>query len=730
MYRLDEKDNFWEMGDTGPCGPCSEIHFDLRPDPNEAVTGEVLDTDRFVELWNLVFIQFNRTADGTFAPLPAKHVDTGMGFERLVAVLQEKDSNYDTDLFTPIIQHIETLTGQKYMRDEQGTPHRVVADHIRCLSFAVADGVMPSNEGRGYVIRSILRRAVRYGKLLGMDTPFMHQLVDTVAAEMGNAYPELRTRQELIQKIIFSEEERFHRTLDQGLNMLDTTIAELREGNATVIPGERAFELHDTFGFPLGLTQVIARENDLTVDEEAFEQAMEEQRERGRASWKSAGNASDEVYASIRQELGGTQFLGYTTYSAHSSVLALVQNGERVSVADEGDSVSIVLERTPFYGEAGGQVGDTGTLSANGVVVEIQSSKKPVPELIVHEGKVVKGSLSVEDTVWAEVDRPRRQDIAISHTATHILHSALRAVLGDHVVQAGSLVEPGRLRFDFSHYQAATSKELAEIEQLVNQRVRENAAIQTEVMDLQAAQDKGALAFFGEKYGEEVRVVQTGDFSIELCGGTHLGATGEIGLIKITSESSIAAGVRRIEALTGEAAYEQIAQDEATLRGLAELLKAPAADVLNRVEKLMQDGRELEVQLRELQSKLAVNQAADLVQTAVDVDGFPVLATLVGNMDRASLRNLLYDLKQRLGTGVVFLASIQEDEASFVAGVTPDLVKERKLRAGDIMKAVAAFADGRGGGRPEMAQGGSKSPDKVQAALDSVPVIVREQMQE
>ncbi|MFQ6040424.1 MAG: alanine--tRNA ligase [Candidatus Poribacteria bacterium] len=742
VLRFDEKDNFWEVGDTGPCGPCSEISIDLGPDAcdskDHTCAVNVEGCSRFVELWNLVFIQYDRDETGALHPLPKKHVDTGLGFERVVAVLQDKSSNYDTDLFTPIIDVIADMSGHDYYGDERGTPHRVVADHTRCLTFAIGDGVMPSNEGRGYVIRRILRRAVLYGKKIGMDEPFIHQLVDIVVDLMGEAYPDILQRQELVKRIILSEEERFLKTLDRGLEILDNSLAQLKAANesrkpkasvseANTLPGRQAFELYDTYGFPLDLTQIVATEQGFTVDEAGFEEAMAEQRERGRASWQAAGGPGEEVYADVYQEHGATEFLGYECTNAEAEVLAIVKNGELLSTAVEGDEVDVILNRTPFYGESGGQVGDTGTISTADVTLQVTDTVKPIPELIVHKCKVIKGALSPNDIVKAEVDIKRRKAIAISHTATHILHNALRTVLGKHVAQSGSLVEPGRLRFDFSHYEAVSKEQLRQVEDLVNKRIRDCEPVTVERMSLQEAKDKGAIAFFGEKYGDSVNVVQMGDFSMELCGGTHLKSTGEIGLVKILSESSIAAGVRRIEALTGEAAYQYQQESEEILSELGSLLKVGSGQrrlLIDRVQKLLQDNRDLERQIEQFRREFARSQVGDLVEKAQVVDGVKVIATILENVDRRELRAIVDNLKNKLGSGVVVLGSVTDSKPALIAGVTPDLIESKGLKAGDIIKDVAEIIGGSGGGRPDLAQAGGRDSTKLQEAIDAVAEIV------
>ena len=731
--RRFDKDNFWEMGDTGPCGPCSELFVDLGPemdptsvdDPN---TGPNV-SDRFREIWNLVFIQYNRDAEGNLHPLPEKHVDTGMGFERIVAILQGVDSNYKTDVFVPILEEISNLTNRDYFDDERGVPHRVIADHIRCLTFAIGDGVMPSNEGRGYVIRRILRRAVLYGKRLGMEEPFICNLVDKVIELLGPVFPDVLPRHDFIKRIIQGEERRFHQTLDRGLEILRGSLDELEAQKQSILSGNRAFEMYDTFGFPLDLTQMLARERNFAVDEDGFAASMSQQRERSRADWKVAGGEGkgEAIYADILKEYQTTTFLGYDRSGSEAEVIALIRGDELASGVHEGEEVSVILNQTPFYGDSGGQVGDIGVIESENAKLKVVDTVKPVPDLFVHRCKVIEGEIAPQTLVEAKIDAERRQHIAVSHTATHILHHALRTALGTHVGQAGSLVESGRLRFDFTHYEAVSPQHLREIEADINDRVRLNNDVETDYLPLQEAKDRGALAFFGEKYGEIVRFVRIGDYSQELCGGTHVHAAGEIGLVKIISESSIAAGVRRIEALTGASAYQHIRSEEEALATIANMLRTSKQSTPERIEALLQTNRELERQINALQSQMAQSQVVDLVNSAITVDGFRVIAGVLENTDRNGLRQLVDDLKHRIATGVVVLASATGNDVAFAAGVTSDLVKTRGLQAGKIIQAVTRLADGRGGGRPELAQGGGKNPSKMKEAIDAVIKIVADQ---
>ena len=734
--RRCDKDNFWEMGETGPCGPCSELFVDMGveafPETANDPDAGPNTSDRFREFWNLVFIQYNRNESGTLEPLPATHVDTGMGFERVTSILQGVDSNYKTDLFTPLLATIADLTETAYFDDERGLPHRVIADHIRCLTFAIGDGVMPSNEGRGYVIRRILRRAVLYGKKLNMDEAFIYRLVDNVIELIGDVFSDVLPRREFITRTIQGEEYRFHQTIERGLELLDNSFDTLTEKDDTQLDGKRAFELYDTFGFPLDLTEMLARERGFTVDDAGFEQSMEEQRSRGRAAWEARGGAKDEeiaVYAEILKEHGETEFVGYTRDNLETEIVALIANAETVASAQHGDEVFVLLNRTPFYGESGGQVGDVGTIENQNAKLCVQDTLKPSADLVVHKCEVLEGEITPYTTVHAQIDTEHRSAVAVSHTATHLLHNGLRRVLGTHVGQAGSLVEAGRLRFDFSHYESVSSEQLREIEGFVNEKIRGNDPLSISEMPLDAARAKGALAFFGDKYGDIVRVVQAGEYSIELCGGTHVDATGELGFVKLMGESSIAAGVRRVEALTGVGAVTAIQDDTFLLSSVANLLKTPKTDVSERIERLLQEQRELEQQLQQLKGQQALANVSNLVEGATLVDDVRIVASLVADTDRNGLRQLVDELKNRLGSGVVALASVSGNEAAFVVGVTSDLVKNRGLHAGKIISKLTQLADGRGGGRPELAQGGGKNPSKVNAAIDASAEIVKKHIE-
>ncbi len=734
--RRCDKDNFWEMGETGPCGPCSELFVDLGveafPETANDPDAGPNTSDRFLEFWNLVFIQYNRDQSGTLEPLPATHVDTGMGFERITSILQGVDSNYKTDLFIPLLDTISDMTGIDYAEDINGLPHRVIADHIRCLTFTIGDGVMPSNDGRGYVIRRILRRAVLYGKKLGMNEPFIYRLVDKVCDLMGNVFPDVLPRKEFITRTIQAEENRFHQTLARGLEILEQSIDTLKDDGKTELDGERAFELYDTFGFPLDLTQLLTQERGFSVDEVGFEDNMAKQRERGRAAWQATGSGANDdeisLYAEVLKETGSTEFVGYMDSTIDSEIVALIAGSESVARAKQDDEVSVLLKQTPFYGESGGQVGDIGLLESSDAKLKVLDTSKPSPDLIVHKCKVLEGEITPFTKVKAQIDIDRRNAIAISHTATHLLHSGLRNILGTHVAQAGSLVQSGRLRFDFNHYEAVSSEQLREIETYINEKVRSNDAIEINEMSLDKAKERGALAFFGDKYGDIVRVVQAGEYSVELCGGTHVDATGELGYVKLVSESSIAAGVRRVEALTGSVALTTNQEDEAFLSEVSNLLKTPKAGLLDRIQQLLQEQRELEQQVQQLKSQNALSNIDTMVDGVTIVDDVKVVATRLEKTDRDSLRQMVDELKTRLESGVVALVSVSGDDAAFIVGVTSDLVKNRGLNAGKLIQEITKIADGRGGGRPELAQGGAKNLDKVDEAIAATTNIIENQL--
>jgi alanyl-tRNA synthetase len=724
--RLGEKSNFWAMGDTGPCGPCTEIFYDHGPKiPGGPPGSPDEDGDRYVEIWNLVFMQYDRAADGVLVPLPKPSVDTGLGLERAAAVMQGVHSNYDIDLFKSLIRSAAEITSTANL---QHPSLRVIADHIRACTFLIVDGVVPSNEGRGYVLRRIIRRAIRHGYKLGQHQPFFHKLVPSVVKEMGSYYTELRSGEARAAQVLAQEEIRFAETLATGMALLDAEVAKL---TSSVIPGEIVFRLYDTYGFPLDLTADVARERGLTIDQAGFDAAMDAQRGRARAASKFGAELRDSVKLA-----GKTEFSGYDRVAGSARVTALIFDGAVVDVLRPGQEGQVVLDRTPFYAESGGQVGDSGVLVGAatprlvtpGVTTgapahfTVRDTQK-VGGSFAHVGVLDEGELRVGDAVEARVDRERRNAIALNHSATHLLHAALRKVLGTHVVQKGSLVAADRLRFDFSHTQAVTLEELAQIEALVNAAIRNNAPAETRVMALDAAVAAGAMSLFGEKYESDVRVLSIGDFSMELCGGTHVERAGDIGLFKILSESGVAAGIRRIEAVTGQTAYEWIVHTEQVLRDVAAMLRGSRDDVDEKVRELVERARKLEKEVHQLKSKLASGQGGDLTSHAKDVDGIKVLAAQIDGADAQSLRGAVDQLKSKLGSSVIVLATVQEGKVILVVGVSADLLK--RLKAGDIAGAVAAKVGGRGGGRADFAQAGGTQPENLEGALAGVEALVR-----
>ena len=712
ITRLGDEDNFWTMGDTGPCGPCSEIFYDHGPDvPGDPPGSPDDDLDRYIEIWNLVFTQYDRSADGTLTPLPKQCVDTGMGLERLAAVLQHVHNNYEIDLFDALIKKAANLL--KY-EDLTNPSLKVIADHIRSCAFLIADGVLPSNEGRGYVLRRIIRRALRHGHKLQSSGPFFHKMVEELVDQMGDAYPLIQQTQDQLTKILLKEEQQFDLTLDQGLKILSESVAEL-EGK--VIPGDVVFKLYDTYGFPTDLTADIAREKDLELDMEGFEKAMEEQRARARAASKF-GSVDTDTY----QLDEATTFVGYESLQGESTVVALFNGADKVeSIAATGDGqdVVIVLDQTPFYAESGGQVGDTGKLFGNGISIEVMDTVKS-GDAFLHKGVLTEGELQVGDVLNAEVDRQLRQATKANHSATHLLHAALKIVLGEHVNQRGSLVDAERLRFDFSHFEPVTKDELKQIEQLVNEQIRGNSAIETELMALEDAKEKGAMALFGEKYSEQVRVLTMGEgFSIELCGGTHANRTGDIGLIRITGETGIASGVRRIEAVTGARAMEHITAADDMIEASLGLVKADRGNLLDKLSALVAQNKKLEKEVSSLNMKLASGGGSDIADSAVEIGGVKVVVHQLAGGDPKTLPDAMDRVKNKLQSGVVVLAAVNDDKVSLIAGVTKDLTD--KVNAGQLVNHVASQVGGKGGGRPDMARAGGSDPAGVPAALDSVP---------
>jgi alanyl-tRNA synthetase len=726
IIRCGELDNFWQMADTGPCGPCSEIHYDQGSGvPGDAVPNGA--GDRIMEIWNLVFMQYHRDEKGRLHPLPKPSIDTGMGLERLAAVVQGKTSNYDSDLFQPIIRAVGEMAGKRYgSSGDDDRAMRVIADHLRAIAFMVADGVLPSNEGRGYVLRRILRRAGRYGRLLGigLESPFLYRLTGSVIDLMKGAYPELERARTTIDHVTKAEEERFLDTLDKGLRMLDEIIADAKKANRTVISGDALFKLYDTYGFPLDLAADSAKDCGLTLDEAGFQAALEEQRERAR---KTAGFAAAKTKA-IYTELGGivapTQFLGYAELDTEGFVQAIVKRDARVTEAVEGDEIEIVLDRTPFYAEGGGQVGDQGILTGPDGVIEVKQTIRPAPDLFLHQGIVMRGRVRQGDRLRAHVDPRLRFGAARNHTATHLLHAVLREVLGPHVKQYGSLVAPNRLRFDFAHFTPVRPGQLEEVEAIVNERIRANAQVQTKVMGITEAVQAGALAFFGDKYGEEVRVVEINQFSKELCGGTHCRHTGEIGLFKLVTETGVAAGVRRIEAQTGEGAYELLKQREEEIRTLADVFKTNPTDVLAKARKLVTTLKEKEEELEQLKARLATGQAGRSGGETRTVAGVPVYIQRVDGMEMNDLRKLADTVRDKLKSGIIALGSVKDGKASLLLAVTTDL--SARFPAGELIKPLAAEIGGTGGGRAEMAQAGGKQTDRLDAALAKTATVVEE----
>ncbi len=726
IYRFGEKDNFWSMGDTGPCGPCTEIFWDNGPgvgcESSDCAVG--CDCDRYMEIWNNVFMQFNRSADGTMTPLPKPSVDTGMGLERITTVMQGVQSNYDTDLLQGIIRHIERHSGKKYGDNERDSVSmRVIADHSRAVTFLICDGALPSNEGRGYVLRRIMRRAARHAKMLGVGEPLLYRMVEAVREMMGDAYPELAEREAYIKKVILAEEERFNETLDRGLAILNDEVASLRGAGKNVIPGDVLFRLYDTFGFPTDLTADIVESEGFTIDEAGFEICMEKQRELGRENWKGSGAAGiAEIYKQIHNRGIHSRFVGYDATTAYAPVLALVRGGAEVQSASAGDQVDVIVETTPFYGESGGQAGDRGVLSSGGAHLDVLDSSRPFPDLIVHHCQVREGALTVGDVANLTVTVSVRRATARNHTATHLLQAALRTVLGEHVKQAGSLVSSDRLRFDFTHFSAMTADELRRVEDLVNGFIMDNDPVTTSQMAINEAIEAGATALFDEKYGDSVRVVRVGDVSMELCGGTHVRAAGDIGLFKIVTEAGIAAGVRRIEAQTGFGALDVVRQLEDSQRTVAGMLKAEAGNPIDRLEKVLARQREMQREIEALQGKLNAAASGDLLSQVVEVAGIKLLAVQVQVEDVKALRDLSDTLRDRMGEGVIVLGAETAGKANLLVAVSKSLTAT--VKAGDMIKQLAPLVGGSGGGKPELAQAGGSQPDKLGEALAAAAGIL------
>ena len=716
--KIGAKDNFWSMGDTGPCGPCSEIFYDHGEDiPGGPPGTPEEDGDRYIEIWNLVFMQYNRDKSGKMTELPHPSVDTGMGMERLAAILQGVHNNYEIDLFQHIIKTIAELAE---CNDLENKSLRVIADHIRACSFLIVDGIIPSNEGRGYVLRRIIRRAIRHGHKLGLREPFFYKLVDVLQQEMGEAYPELTKAQAQVEKILQQEEIRFAETLDQGMHILTEEIKQL---DNKIIPGEVVFKLYDTYGFPVDLTADVAREHELDIDREGYEKAMEKQREMARASSSFDIDYNEDV------ELDGkTEFVGYDALNNDDAkIMSIIVDGEMSEqLADASQpSAMIILDSTPFYAESGGQVGDTGSITTKDAKFNVTNTQKK-GDVFVHIGQLVKGTLKTGETVNCQVNRNKRNDIACNHSATHLLHAALRLILGDHVQQKGSLVDDEKLRFDFSHFEAINAEQLQSIETLVNQHIRNNHLVDTTLMDIDEAKESGAMALFGEKYADKVRVLSMSNFSVELCGGTHVNRTGDIGLMKITSEGGVAAGVRRIEAVTGQGALAYIEQNEQQIDNTAALLKANRDSLFDKVSALVERSRKMEKELDQLKGKLASAQGSELTDNAVEVKGIKVLAARLDGVDAKGLRDTMDQLKSKLGSCAIVLAVVDGNKVSIAAGVSKDSIK--RIKAGDLVNSVASQVGGKGGGRPDMAMAGGNQPENLEKALSTVPSWVENQL--
>ena len=727
IVRMGMDSNFWMMGETGPCGPCSEILYDQGPGvgcgrPECSVE---CNCDRHLELWNHVFTQFDRDKDGHFHPLPKPNIDTGMGLERLAAVIQRVSSNYDSDLFTPIIRFVSKISGKAYgTSEDSNVSMRVIADHSRAVTFLIGDGCLPSNEGRGYVLRRILRRAARHGKLLGLDKPFLNEVVSVVVETMKDAYPDLSDKESFIRKVVVNEEQRFIETLDSGLKILSEEVAALKKSGQTTVPGEVVFKLYDTFGFPVDLTADIVKKDRLTLDMEGFEKAMEAQREKARESWKGSGEqAIADSYKKLAVRGVSTEFIGFHGVTeATSCITAILKKDETVDALAEGENAEIFVEETPFYGEKGGQVGDTGVIEGEGFRFEVWDTQWPLDNLITHIGKLKKGAIKVGDRASMKVDRAIRKATEAHHSGTHVLNAALKKTLGDHIKQSGSLVNPERLRFDFTHFSKIDEAEMDKIEIIANQIIRENAAVETRLLPREEAMKTGAAAVFDEKYGEVVRLVKMGDFSMELCGGTHVERTGDIGALKVISESSVAAGVRRIEAVTGEEALKYFKKVETELKKSAALLKANPMELSERIEKIQKHQKELEKEIDSLNSRLATKDLSDLFKKVKEIKGIRVLATVVDAADVKTLRDFGDKLRDKIQSGIILIGSKAGDNAMLLCLVTKDLTD--KYHAGNIIKEIAPIVGGSGGGRPDMAQAGGPKPEKLKQALKKLQEII------
>ncbi len=728
IVRMDEKDNFWAMGDTGPCGPCSELIYDQGDHIVGAPPGsghEDEDGDRYLELWNLVFMQFNREASGKMEPLPKPSVDTGMGLERLTAVVQKEDSNYHTDLLMPLIHSVEERSGKEYTGSDapNDVSFRVIADHVRSVSFLVADGVLPSNEGRGYVLRRVARRALRHGRMLGIEGPFLHQTAGVVADMMGDAFPELREGLSYISRVTLAEEERFANTLAQGQPRMDALADEVKSSGSATIPGREVFTLLDTYGYPWDLAVETAAFHGLDIDQGGFDEAMEQQRERARAHWKGSGEAAvDEVWHQVRDKAGDCEFTGYDHDEEKARACALIVNGAICDEAGAGTEARVILDKTPFYGESGGQEGDQGGFSWPDGAALVLDTQKPLPDVYVHQVKVTEGTLQKGQSLVARIDTERRDLLRRNHSATHLLQYALRQVLGDHVKQAGSHLSPERLRFDYTHFTAMTARERERVEDIVNERIRENANVETRHMSIDDALAAGATALFGERYGEDVRVVSVGDFSMELCGGTHARAAGDVGFFRILHEGSVAAGVRRIEALTGEGALLQARKEQHALSEIGEMTRAAPLEEAERVRRLLDRVKTLERELKDSRDRQSRDEMGDLASDAQEISGIKLIAVRRDGLQAGDLRGIIDAAKGKLQSGVAVVAAVTDGKVAIAAGVTKDLTS--RIHAGNLVKEVASLVGGRGGGRQDFAQAGGKDVEKVNDALAAVPGLI------
>lgn len=727
IFRFGKKDNYWAMGETGPCGPCSELHYDLGENLEEGTPYDLIESgsDRFLELWNLVFMQFDQDDKGQLKPLPSPSIDTGMGLERVATVLQGKTNNYDSDLFFPLIETICDFAGREYPSGDEGdTAARVIADHVRAVSFLIGDGIMPSNEGRGYVLRRLIRRAYRYGNSLGLEEPFLYKLVGDVTDIMKDAYPELLSSVEYISKICLSEENRFGLTLSSGLKTFNQYIEELNETGKKILPGDKLFKLYDTFGFPIDLSEELALEKNVSVDREGFAKELEEQRHRARLSWK--GDAQDKdrkVYETIKGI--SVEFVGYDhVKSDEAKVLAILKDRKFIQEIQEGESGEVVLDQTPFYAEAGGQVGDTGTLINPHFSALVKTTYFPIPDIITHKVQMLSGALRVGDTLEASVDLSSRNKIRKNHTATHLLHASLRQILGDHIKQAGSLVSSQRLRFDFTHFASLSSSEIRQIENRLNEKIRENIDVDTATVSLEEGISAGATAIFEEKYGEKVRMISIDDFSKELCGGIHVANTGEIGMFKIVSESSVAAGMRRIEALTGEEALIDYQETEELLSDIQKVVNSPRKEIIHVLDRMKESLKEKDKEARSLRQKLAKTRYHEKEDHVEEVKGIRVMIQRVEELNSLELRELADSLKQKIGSGVIILGGKTGDKVFLVSAVTKDLIN--RISAVDIIQKIAPLVGGGGGGRPDFAQAGGPKVDKLDLALNKSTKILEE----